>query len=96
MAKVTAENLEPIHIRAARALLGFSTKELAALMSGYGNTHMRLRNFEAGRAAPPGLRLALVELMDQCGIELQNGGRPGARVKDPDVFNAVVEAQSSP
>lgn len=89
MARVTAENLEAIHVRAARGLLAFSTKDLASLMKSQGNPHMRIRNFEAGRAAPLSLRQELVNLFEECGIELQNGGKPGARVKDAEAFKSA-------
>lgn len=94
MPKVTAETLEAIHVKAARGLLEFSTKDLAALLTQEGNPHMRLRNFEAGRAAPLALRQQLIEVFERCGLELLNGGNPGVRVSNPKAFEAAKSNES--
>lgn len=90
MAEVTADTLEAIHVRTARALLGFSTKQLAEMIDGEQKTHDQIRNFESGRTSPRWVKEKIFNAIIQYGIELQNGGRPGARVKDRKVFEAVV------
>ena len=95
MPKVTAETLEAIHVKAARGLLEFSTKDLAELLAQDGNPHMRLRNFEAGRAAPLKLRNQLIQVFERCGIELMNGGKPGVRVIDPEAFEKAKRGKET-
>ncbi len=96
MAKVTAENLEPIHVRAGRALLSFRTKDLAAMIDDDPKTHMKIRNFESGRTSPTRVKEQIIKALTKCGIELQNGGKPGARVKDAAAFASAASRKATP
>ena len=78
MAKVGADNLTHFHTRAGRALLQWSTADLAEKA---GSTAANVRKFEAGRNVSEGVRQALVDALEDAGIELLNGKRPGARYK---------------
>lgn len=79
MPKVTAESLEPIHVRAGRALLNLSTKKFADEI-GEPLTIDKLKAFEAGRPVSLEVRAAILEAFGRFGVELQNGGKPGARL----------------
>ncbi|MEO1660904.1 MAG: hypothetical protein AAFR51_07950 [Pseudomonadota bacterium] len=91
MAEVTAETLEAVHVRTARALLGFSTKELAVMIDGEQKTHDQIRNFESGRTSPRWVKEKIFDALIRCGIELQNGGKPGARVKNRARFDQATQ-----
>jgi len=66
------------HVVAARALLSISQGELAKLA---GISETTVARFESG--AKPELKEATLweiqTALEHCGIELQNGGRPGVR-----------------
>ena len=91
MAKVKPEDLSSAHVRAGRALLGFTTKEFAHYAGG-DMSHAKVRNIE--NAKPSGLktRIAMIDAFERAGIELLNGGRPGARVRDAAAYERAVES----
>lgn len=95
MAEVTADTLEAIHVRTARALLGFSTKQLAEMIDGEQKTHDQIRNFESGRTSPRWVKEKIFIALIQYGIDLQNGGKPGARVGDRQAFESAIASVSS-
>ena len=81
MAKVSIETVEPVHVRTGRALLGLSTRQFAEAV-GNPLTIDKLKALEAGRATSAEVRQVVLDAFEQFGVELQNGGRPGARVMD--------------
>jgi len=80
MAKVTAEGLDPIHIRAGRACIGWRTKDLAEA-SGLGGP--LIRKFERTGSAGLSSRQAMIDALEAAGVELLNGKRHGARLAEP-------------
>lgn len=78
MAKVTGANLAPQHVKAARALLDWSAKDLAA-HSSVGISTVKV--FESGKPVRESSKDAMIEALDKAGVELLNGGRMGARLK---------------
>ena len=78
---VTAENIQPLHLRSARALLNLSVREFARYAEAQ-ITFATIRNFEHGRATSVGSRECLIQLIEAAGIELLNDGKPGARIID--------------
>ena len=91
MAKVTPETMMPVHVRTARAILGASTREFAASAGGL-VTISKLRNLENDLAVSADVRAAIMQAFEKAGIELLNGGRPGARVKDQAAYKAALKA----
>jgi hypothetical protein len=89
MATVTVDTIEPVHVRMGRALLNLSTRQFADAV-GAPLTIDKLKAFEAGRATSLDVRQAVLDAFSQFGIELQNGGRPGARVTDPAAWIAAT------
>ena len=77
MAQVTADNFLPAHSRAARALLGWSTKELSERCEVHAVTIRRLES--TGKANLESKGAILAALMD-AGVEFTNGGKPGVRL----------------
>lgn len=86
MAKVTIENILPAHSRAARALLNMKVTDLAALNVGLSVD--KVKAFENGRPASDRTRKALIEAIEGAGVELLNGGKPGARVSNVTAYEA--------
>ncbi len=64
-------------VRAARALLGWTAKQLAAKVGVHRNT---ISNIEVGRYAPPETMQAIKHVLQQAGVEFTNGKRPGVRL----------------
>lgn len=87
MAKVTTETLEAAHVRAGRALLRMSARQFADTV-GPPLTIDKVKAFEAGRPVERLSREVMIEAFAEYGLELLNGGRPGARVKDPERWRA--------
>ena len=81
MAQVTFDTIEPVHVRTGRALLNLSTRQFAEAV-GTPLTIDKLKALEAGRATSADVRQAVLDAFEKFGVELQNSGRPGARVKD--------------
>lgn len=77
MAKVTPDSLTAPHVKAARALLGWTAKDLASECS---VSVVTLRRFEAGAAIASDSRAAILDALASHGITFQNGGRPGVRL----------------
>lgn len=92
MAKVTAETMKPVHVRAARALLNMSGRELALLLGG-DITKGKVRNFEYELPASRKTRQAIFDGIQAAGIGLLNGGKPGARVIDVEAYNRAVSGE---
>ena len=78
MAKVTTENLNAIHVKAARACIGWRTKDLAEA-AGLGGP--LVRKFERTGLAGEKSKQAMIDALEAAGVELLNGGRSGARLK---------------
>ena len=89
MVKVSPETLSPAHVRTGRALLGGSTREFASF-AGEPVTMGKLRNLENGLPASTSTRAAIIAAFDRAGIELFNGGKPGARVRDKAAYEAAL------
>ncbi len=81
LAKVTAQTMQPAHVKAARALLGWSAEELAELLPIGLAT---LRTFESGKDINLKSREAIFDTLNKHGIRMQNGGSPGVRITDPE------------
>ena len=88
MAKVTAANLKPVHVRAARGMLNMSTRELAEAM-GSPVTMSKLRNLENGLNVHEKVRVALVEGFERFGLTLKNGTKPGVTVSNERAWKAA-------
>ncbi len=70
--------LNPPQSRAGRALLGWSQTDLADRSNVSPST---IRDFEAGRRTPMINNLAAMRrALEEAGVELLNGDRPGARL----------------
>lgn len=92
MAKVTLDNLLPVHVRTARSLLNMSAKQFAEYV-GDPMTTDKIRAFENGRPTHRRTRTALLEAISSAGIELLNGGKPGVRVVDAVAFEAAEKSR---
>lgn len=95
MAKVTVETVKPVHVRTGRALLNLSTRQFAEAV-GKPLTIDKLKALEAGRATSVDVRQAVLDAFEQFGVELQNSGRPGARVKDAGVWTEATGEKANP
>lgn len=80
MAKVTIENLNPIHTRTGRACIGWRAQDLAEAS---GLTGPNVRKFESGGAVSEKARQAMIDALTGAGVELLNGKRHGARLAKP-------------
>jgi len=85
MAKVTAAGLVPLHTKMARLILEWSAADLAEHCSVGVAT---VRNFESGQRVREDSRQAMITAIDKARVvddgvtyrvELQNGGKHGAR-----------------
>ena len=79
MGKVTADNLNAIHIKAGRACIGWRTKDLAEA-AGLGGP--LVRKFERTGSAGKQSKQAMIDALENAGVELLNGGRSGARLSN--------------
>lgn len=96
MAKVTVETILPVHCRTGRAVLNLSARQFAERV-GRPVTVDTLKALEAGRPVSNEVRVAILAAFDLWGIELLNGGRPGARVKDPERWRAgLAQGKTKP
>ena len=77
MAKVTIENITLPHVKAARALLGWTANDLAQHSDVPAVT---VRRYEAGNAIRQSSRQAIYDALVAAGITFQNGGQPGVRL----------------
>lgn len=86
MTKVSADTLLPIHVKAARALIGWSAADLAANCC-VGAATVRL--MESGGKVRDASRQAIIDGLEAARIDrdngvfqvrLLNGGEPGARL----------------
>lgn len=77
MAKLTKEAC-----RAARALLGMTTHELAKAI---GVSPTTLNNIETGGEVRESTERKIVEGLDRLGVEITNGNGTGARLRFPPV-----------
>ena len=51
----------------------------------------QIRIFESGRTSPRWVKEKIFDAIRECGIELQNGGKPGAIVKDRAMFGQAAQ-----
>jgi len=77
MAKVTSETVTPEHVKASRAFLRWTAKDLAGQCS-IGVATVRL--FESGGVVRQSSRQAIFDALVNAGVEFQNGGKPGVRL----------------
>ena len=80
MGKVTPETMTPAHVKAARALLGWSAQELSELIDIGVAT---LRTFESGKDIKAHSRTAIFDGLYAHGVRMQNGGEPGVKITEP-------------
>jgi hypothetical protein len=73
-------NLTPQACRAARALLSWGVRDLAA-KAGIGFDSVSA--FENGRPMRDSNRAKLTEVFEAAGVEILNGDSPGARLRPP-------------
>ena len=66
-----------MHIRAGRALLGWSIRDLAEKIGAHRNT---VSNFENGRTDDPAILQNLKKVLEAGGVEFLYGDRPGVRL----------------
>ena len=64
---------------------------MAMMIDGEQKTHDQIRNFESGRTSPRWVKEKIFDAIRECGIELQNGGKPGAIVKDRAMFGQAAQ-----
>jgi transcriptional regulator with XRE-family HTH domain len=70
--------LTPEACRAARALLGWSAKQLVAAAKVSPNTVSRVEN---GEEVQPGTAARIIGAFEAAGVEILNGDAPGARLR---------------
>lgn len=75
-----AAKLTPQAMRAARALLGPTTQEIAPRL---GVSPTTLNQFERGSAIRAATAEKIVAALDALGVEISNGGGTGARLRLP-------------
>ena len=80
MAKVTVKNILPVHTRTARAVIDWSNVDLAQAA---GLSPATVRKYESGRGASDAAKQAMIDALEVNGVELLNGNRHGARLKQP-------------
>ncbi len=93
MGKVTAQTMTPEHVKAARALLGWSAKELSDLLDIGVAT---LRTFESGKEVKPHSRAAIYNGLYAHGVRMQNGGEPGVKITEPSKWAANMSQTFCP
>ncbi len=81
MTKVTSTTMMPRHVKAARALLGWTAEDFAELLPIGLAT---LRTFESGKDIKASSRNAIFDALHDHGIRMQNGGSPGVRITEPE------------
>lgn len=75
-----AAKLTPEAMRAARALLGLTTQEIAPKL---GVSPTTINQVEKGAAVRSSTEVKIVEALDQLGVEITNGNGTGARLRIP-------------
>lgn len=80
MSKVTIKNLAPVHTRTGRAVLDWTTTNLAQVCDVSDST---IKKFESGRGASDRVKLAMINALENAGVKLYNSGQPGARLMSP-------------
>lgn len=93
MAKVTALTMTPEHVKAARALLGWSAKDLSDLLDIGVAT---LRTFESGKDIKPKSREAIFDTLHDHGVRMQNGGEPGVKITEPQKWSINIRRTLCP
>ena len=93
MAKVTALSMTPEHVKAARALLGWSAQDLADLLDVGVAT---LRTFESGKDVKADSRKAIFDTLHDHGVRMQNGGEPGVKITEPSKWSVNLKATQCP
>jgi len=78
MGIVTPENLSIGHIKAARALLEWTAADLAEASS---ISVATIRNYESGKEVRNTSKQAMIDAVEEGGIKLYNGKRPGVRMR---------------
>ncbi|MGR3714200.1 MAG: hypothetical protein ACU0A6_13900 [Shimia sp.] len=81
MTKTRAATMTPQHVKAARALLGWSAEDLAALLPIGVAT---LRTFESGKDIKPASQAAIFDGLTTYGIRMRSGDRFGVHLVNPD------------
>lgn len=92
LAKVTTETLVAAHVRAGRALLHMSARQFAEAV-GPPLTIDKVKAFEVGRPVERLSREVIIEAFAEFGVELLNGGHPGARIRIPERWRAAVKGR---
>lgn len=77
MSGVTEKNITPLMTRAGRAILEWSTRDLAAKAKIGVATVWR---FEQGESIRNAGKAAMIKAFQDHGVELLNDGKPGARL----------------
>ena len=80
MSKVSATTIKANHVKAARALVGWSAEEFAELLPIGVAT---LRTFESGKDIKPASKAAIFDTLHKHGIRMYDGGAPGVRITEP-------------
>lgn len=71
------------HIRAARALLGWTQEELSTKAKVALGTVKRMESFDGAVGARTDTVRLVVAVLEKAGIEFLNGERPGVRLQNP-------------
>lgn len=75
-----AAKLTPQAMRAARALLGLTTQQIAPQL---GVSPTTLNAVEKGEAVRASTEAKILEALDRLGVEITNGNGTGARLRFP-------------
>jgi transcriptional regulator with XRE-family HTH domain len=71
------DSLTSMHIRAGRALLGWSIRDLAEKINVHRNT---ISNYENERTGDPAILMRMKTALEAGGVEFLYGDRPGVRL----------------
>jgi predicted transcriptional regulator len=71
------------HIRAARALLGWSQSELSKKSKVALRTILRMEGFDGAVGARTDTLGRVVAVLERAGVEFLDDGKPGVRLKGP-------------
>ena len=93
MGKVNSTTMKPIHVKAARALLGWSAEEFADILPIGVAT---LRTFESGKDIKLASRAAIYDALYENGVRMQNGGSPGVRITEPEKWAINLKRTNCP
>lgn len=81
MTKVVAKTMTPQHVKAARALLGWSAQDLAEVLPIGLAT---LRTFESGKDIKPVSKAAIFDTLNQYGVRMKSGESFGVHLVNPE------------